>query len=139
MKRLLSTLTALALGGCFATVGEDGRRGHAEPGFTLILPEVLPPLVVVQPGVSVARDMDQEVFYADGYYWARQDGTWYRSHDHRRGWAPVESRHVPDAIARSEPGRYRRYHGGDPGHSDQEHGRADQEHGSHDGHDGDHK
>ena len=44
-----------------------------EGAFTLSLPVVLPPLIVVQPGVSVARDMDDEVFYADGYYWARQD------------------------------------------------------------------
>jgi len=129
MQRLLSTLAALALGGCYATVREDGRMVRAEPAFTLILPEVLPPLVVVQPGVSVVRDMDQEVFYADGYYWARQDRTWYRSHDHRAGWAPVESRYVPDGIAHSEPGRYRRYRGEEPGRSGQEHGRSDQEHG----------
>ena len=73
MKNLLSMLVAVALAGCYATVGEDGRRGGGEPAFTLSLPAVLPPLVVVQPGVSVARDMDDEVFFADGYYWARQD------------------------------------------------------------------
>src|SRR6266542_3214055 len=76
MKRLLSMLVAVALGGCFATVGRDGRVVGGEAAFTLSLPVVLPPLIVVQPGVSVARDMDDEVFYADGYYWARQDQRW---------------------------------------------------------------
>ena len=121
-------LVAVALGGCFATVGEDGRMvGGGEAAFTLSLPVVLPPLIVVQPGVSVARDMNDEVFYADGYYWARQDRTWFRSRDHRSGWARVEDRHVPAPIVQSPPGRYRHYQG-------DEHQRGDQEHGRRDGH-----
>ena len=124
MKRLSSILVALALGGCFATVGEDGRVG-GEAVFSLRLPEVLPPLVVVQPGVSVVRDWDDEVFYADGYYWARQDRTWYRTHDHRGGWGRVEARQVPGAIAQSPPGRYRHYRGDEHQRSDQEMGRRD--------------
>ncbi len=120
MKRLLCMLVAFALGGCFATVGDDGRaRGRAD--FTLTFPEVLPPLVIVQPGVSVVSDYEHEVFYADGYYWVRQDGTWYRSQDHRRGWTRIEPRSVPAPIAQSPPGRYRHYRGdehqgNDPGH-----------------------
>jgi hypothetical protein len=121
MKRLSSMLVAVALGGCFATVGEDGRTGGGQATFTLSLPEVLPPLVVVQPGVSVARDMDEEVFYADGHYWVRQDGNWYRSRDHRRGWDRVEPRGVPAPIAQSPPGRYRHYRG------DERQQRGDQE------------
>jgi hypothetical protein len=126
MKKLLSMLVALALGGCFATLGEDGRMvGGGEATFTLSLPAVLPPLIVVQPGVSVVRDIDDEVFYADGYYWARQDRTWFRSQDHRSGWARVENRHVPAVIARSPPGHYRHYRGDDRQRGDQEHGRRD--------------
>jgi hypothetical protein len=125
MKKLLSMLVALALGGCFATVGEDGRMVGGEAAFTLSLPTVLPPLVVVQPGVSVVRDLDDEVFYTDGYYWARQDRRWFRSRDHRNGWARVEDRHVPAVIAQSPPGHYRRYRGDDHQRSDQEHGRRD--------------
>ena len=114
MKKLLSMLVAVALGGCFATVGEDGRMvGGGEASFTLSLPVVLPPLIVVQPGVSVARDMNDEVFYADGYYWARQDRYWYRTRDHRNGWSRIEDRHVPTAIAQSPPGRYRHFRGGE--------------------------
>jgi hypothetical protein len=115
MKRILSMLVVVTLGGCYASVGRnerserDERRGDA--AFTLSLPDVLPPLIVVQPGVSVARDMDEEVFYSGGYYWARQDGMWYRTHDHHIGWNRVEDRDVPDVIAQSPPGRYRHYRG----------------------------
>jgi hypothetical protein len=130
MKKLLSMLVAVALGGCFATVGEDGRTVNGEAAFTLTMPAVLPPLVVVQPGVSVVSDWDNEVFYVDGYYWVRQDRTWFRARDHRRGWARVEDRHVPVAIVQSPPGRYRHYRG--DGHQ-----RSDQEHGNRHGHDGD--
>lgn len=124
MKRLSSILVALALGGCFATVAEDGRVS-GEAVFSLRLPEVMPPLVVVQPGISVVRDWDHEVFYADGYYWARQDRTWYRTRDHRGGWGRVEGRYVPGAIAQSPPGRYRHYRGDGHHRSDQEPGRRD--------------
>jgi hypothetical protein len=124
-------LFAVALGGCFATVGEDGRVVGGEAAFTISLPMVLPPLIVVQPGVSVVRDIDDEVFYADGYYWARRDRTWIRSADHRSGWARVEERHVPAAIARSPPGRYRHYRG-------EEHSQGERD-GRHEGRDGDHR
>jgi hypothetical protein len=111
MRNLLGMLVGLSLAGCMATVGPDGRAVGGEASFSLVLPQVLPPLVVVQPGVSVVSDMDHEVFYSDGYYWARQDRGWYRSQDHRRGWTYVEERHVPAVIVRSPPGQYRRFHG----------------------------
>jgi hypothetical protein len=130
MKKLLIMLVAVALGGCFATVRDDRRRVDGEAAFTLTMPEELPPLVVVQPGVSVVSDWDNEVFYADGYYWVRQDRTWFHSRDHRRGWARVEERRVPAAIVQSPPGRYRHYRG--DGHA-----RSDQEDGNRHGHGGD--
>jgi hypothetical protein len=114
MRKLSCLLVAVALSGCFATVGPDGRAVGGEVSFSLGLPVILPPLVVIQPGVSVVSDLDQEVFFADGYYWARQDQSWYRSHDHRSNWARVEDRHVPPAIAHSPPGQYRRYQGNPP-------------------------
>jgi hypothetical protein len=129
MKMLLSLLVASSLVGCFATVGPDGQMADGGASFTLALPAVLPPLIVVQPGVSVVSDIDQEVFYSDGYYWARQDRGWYRTQDHRRGWAPVEERYVPAPIARSPPGQYRRYRGGE--HQRGEQGR-DERGGRHD-------
>jgi len=105
MRRIASIVVALLLGGCM--VGQGG----GEADFRLTLPTLLPPLIVIEPGVSVVGDMDDEVFYSDGYYWARQDNGWYRSTDHRRGWARVEDRHVPAPIARSPPGRYKHYRG----------------------------
>lgn len=72
MRKLSCLLVAVALSGCFATVGPDGRAVGGEVSFSLGLPVILPPLVVIQPGVSVVSDLDQEVFFADGYYWARQ-------------------------------------------------------------------
>ena len=123
MKKLSSLLVAAALGGCFATVGEDGQMSGREAEFTLSLPAA-PPLVTVHPGISVVRDYDHEVFYADGYYWARQDQTWYRTHDHRGRWARVDGRSVPATIAQSPPGRYRRYRGED-GHRGDGHDRRE--------------
>jgi hypothetical protein len=75
--------------------------------------------------------MDDEVFYSDGYYWARQDRGWYRSRDHRNGWAYVEARHVPPPIARAPPGQYRRYHGNDQPRSEHGHGDRDERGGDH--------
>jgi hypothetical protein len=131
MKGLLSLLAAVMLGGCFATVDGRGRVVGGQAAFTLVLPAVLPPLIEVQPGVSVARELDDEVFYADGYYWARQDRTWFRSHDHRNGWARVEGREVPTVIAQSPPGRYRQYRGEEHHGGEQEHSRREghEEHG----------
>lgn len=110
MKKLSSMLVAIALGGCFATVGEDGQMVGGEAAFTLSLPAA-PPLVAIQPGVSVVRDWDNEVFYSDGYYWTRHDRYWYRTNDHRGRWSRVENRRVPLVIAQSPPGRYRHYRG----------------------------
>ena len=123
MKKLSIILAAAALGGCLATVDEQGRVVGGQAAFTLSLPTVLPPLIVVEPGISVVRDLDEEVFYADGYYWARRDGTWIRARDHRRGWVRVEPRHVPAPIYRSPPGRYRHYRGEGQGRNDHDHGR----------------
>lgn len=109
MKTFLGMLAAVALCGCWATMGEDGRMHPAGATVTFGFPDVLPPLVVVEPGVSVVSDLDDEVFYSDGYYWVRQDQRWYRSHDHRGSWTEVDVRYVPGAFARSPPGRYRHY------------------------------
>lgn len=68
-----------------------------------------PPLVVVQPGVQVVEDNDEEVFFVDNYYWVRRGPNWYRARDHRGGWAVVESPRVPATIVRLPPGQYRRY------------------------------
>lgn len=73
--------------------------------------EAPPPLVVVQPGVQVVQDYDEEVFYTGGWYWVRRDRGWYRTHDWHGGWTVATPRLVPAAIVRIEPGRYRKFHG----------------------------
>ena len=129
MKRLSSIVVALALGGCFATVGPDGQVVGGSAEFRLSLPTELS-LVVVEPGVSVGRDLDHEVFFSGGYYWARQDQYWYRSQDHRRGWERVDARHVPGPVVKSPPGRYRHYRGNDDDRGKQEGHRGGPEEGS---------
>jgi hypothetical protein len=128
MMKLSSMLVAVALGGCFATVDDQGRMMGGEATFTVGLPTVLPPLIVVQPGVSVVSDVDEEVFYSGGYYWARRDGTWIRATDHRGRWSRVEERRVPAPILQSPPGRYRHYRG-------EERQRGDEGRGRQEGHD----
>jgi hypothetical protein len=68
-------------------------------------------LLVVQPGVSVVRDYDEEIFFSNGYYWARQDQRWYRARDGRSQWSRMDDRNVPVAIVQSPPDRYRHYRG----------------------------
>ena len=126
MKRLSSLLVALLLGGCLATSTEGTQTGTGEAPFTLGLPAVRPPLVAVQPGVSVLGDVDVEVFYTEGYYWTRRDTRWFRAHDHRGGWAPMERWQVPLTIVHSPPGRYLHVHGdaSPPGSASRDAGRG---------------
>jgi hypothetical protein len=71
-----------------------------------------PPLVMVEPGVQVVEDCDDEVFFSNGYYWyASDDGTWFRSRSHRGGWVVASPRVVPMRLARMERGHYRHYRG----------------------------
>ena len=85
---------------------------QASVNISIDLPMVLPKLVVVSPGVQVVPDCDHEVFYTNGYYWAREDdGRWYRSRNHRGGWVYMEPRRVPPGLVRVPPGQYRRWHG----------------------------
>lgn len=70
-----------------------------------------PPLVVVQPGVQVVEDYDDEVYFTGGYYWVRRDDRWFRTRDHRGSWVVVEPRVVPATIVRLPPGQYRKWKG----------------------------
>lgn len=81
------------------------------PSVTFVKP---PPLVVVQPGIQVVEDHDEEVFFVDNHYWVRRDGHWFRTRDHRGGWAVVDGPHVPPALVKVPPGHYKRHKG--PGH-----------------------
>ncbi len=73
------------------------------------LPEVIPPLVVIQPGVQVVPEVQHEVFFVDGVYWARRDGGWYRAENPRGGWFAVPPHAVPAAIVKIPPGKYKNW------------------------------
>lgn len=83
--------------------------GQVRAGISIDLPVVLPPMVVIQPGVQVVPECDHEVFYTNGWYWAREDGVWYRSRSHRGGWVMMPPRYVPAALVRVPPGHYRHW------------------------------
>ncbi len=71
---------------------------------------VAPPLVVVQPGIQVVEDWDEEVFYTGGYYWVQRDGGWYRGRGPRAAFVYVEPRRVPVGLVRLPPGHYKHWH-----------------------------
>jgi hypothetical protein len=70
---------------------------------------VAPPLVVVQPGIQVVENWDEEVFFTRGYYWVQRDGAWYRARGPRSRFVFVEHRHVPVALVKMPPGRYKHW------------------------------
>ena len=84
---------------------------QATASFSLNLPAIVPPLVVIQPGIQVVPDIDYEVFHVDGFYWTRRDGSWYRSSNPRSGWTH-HPHGYPPGLAKMEPGKYKRWKGG---------------------------
>ncbi|WP_223637970.1 hypothetical protein [Corallococcus sp. EGB] len=77
------------------------------------LPDIVfkapPPLVVVEPGVQVVEDYDEDLYVVDDVYWVRRDGRWFRARDYHGGWEVVEERRVPVTVVRMPPGRYKRW------------------------------
>ena len=71
--------------------------------------EAAPPLVVVQPGIQVVPNYEEEVFFSDGWYWSRSGPYWFRTRDYRGGWIRVEPRFVPVGLVRIPEGRYRHW------------------------------
>jgi hypothetical protein len=102
-------LFLLALAPALATAQVQVQAGAS---FTLDLPIVIPQLVVVQPGIQVVPDVEYEVFRANGFYWTRHEGGWYRSSSPRSGWVFMP-RGVPPGLSRMPPGKYKRWK---PGH-----------------------
>ncbi len=82
---------------------------HAEIHLAFPTP---PTLAVIQPGVQVVVDHDEEVFYANQQYWVRLDGDWYHAGHHGDAFTYVERHHVPSALMHLAPGHYRHYHPG---------------------------
>ena len=91
----------LALAGALLLPVIADAQVRASAGLSIDLPVVLPQLVVVQPGIRVVPECDHEVFYTNGYYWAREDNIWYRSRSHRGGWVVAPVRRVPAALVKN--------------------------------------
>lgn len=70
-----------------------------------------PPLVVIEPGIQVVEDNDDEVFFVDNWYWHRRGDHWFRKQRHDGDWVVVEHRHVPGRIVTFAPGHYRKWRG----------------------------
>jgi hypothetical protein len=102
MKRLAFSL-ALAL-----SILPASTRAQVDMQIHVGLP-VAPPLVVVQPGIQVVEDWNEEVFFTRGYYWVQRDGYWYRARSPRAHFVYVEPRYVPAAIVRMPPGHYKHW------------------------------
>ena len=52
------------------------------------IPFIAPPHVVVLPGTDVyaVPDVEEEIFFRQGWWWRHWDNRWYRSKTHDRGW-----------------------------------------------------
>lgn len=111
MRTLILSVAALA---AFAAVPSPAlAQVDVHAGIRFSLP-VMPTLVVVQPGVQVVQDYDDEVFVHQGTYYARRGDRWYRGRGPQAEFVYVESRLVPEPVRRLPPGHYRRYHPAPP-------------------------
>ena len=104
MKTFLLALTVVIAAPVFAQV-------QVKIDLPTIVFPAPPPLVVIQPGVQVVEDNDDEVFFVDNWYWHRRGGRWFRNQTHNGTWVVVEDRFVPGPIVQFQPGHYRRWHG----------------------------
>jgi hypothetical protein len=130
MRKTMIPMTLLL--GTLLLPGAAGAQAMARASATIDvnLPVVLPQLVVVAPGVQVVPEVDEEVFFTNGFYWVRHGDGWYRSKSHRHGWVLVPGHRVPTRIAKYEPGRYRRWKPEKGDHGVRDHGRGEGRHGA---------
>jgi hypothetical protein len=67
--------------------------GRLDVGVSIPLPPVIefsgPPVMVVIPETYVyaVSDMDEDIFFYEGWWWRSWDGRWYRSRDYSSGWS----------------------------------------------------
>jgi hypothetical protein len=68
-----------------------------------------PRLVDIEPGIQVVPDYEHEVFFANGRYYLREDGRWYRSRGHRWRWRHIDAASVPYGLRKLAQGHYRHW------------------------------
>jgi hypothetical protein len=102
------TALSLALAGALLLPAAASAYGYME--IHLQLPEILQPVVVIQPGVQVIPQIDQEVFVVDRVYYARHNGGWYRAPEpHAGAWTYVHPDAVPASLVKIPPGKYKNW------------------------------
>jgi hypothetical protein len=136
MKSLLRPLVTICVASSVSLLGVAPTPAYAgvDVQVHIGLP-VAPPLVVVEPGISVVEDWGEEVFFVSPYYWVRRGDLWYRARSPRAAFRVAPRRAVPVALVRMPPGQYVKYTKAK--HAHRHDGRPDHDRG-HD-HDGRHK
>jgi hypothetical protein len=102
MKRLVLLLALVA------SLAPAAARAQVGVSVNIGLP-VAPPLVVVQPGVQIVENYDEEVFFTNGWYWCRRPNGWFRARSPRASFVFVQPRYVPATLVRIPPGQYRHW------------------------------
>jgi hypothetical protein len=114
---LLASIVAAPLTASAGTsVGVSINIGDAPPPPVVVFQHE--PSVAIVPGstVYVVNDAcDYDVFRYGVYWYAFNDGYWYRARTHRGPFAAVSARYVPTAIVNVPPRYWRHPHGGPPG------------------------
>ena len=104
MTRLDHTLSLAAL----LLLCPQSARAQVSVHIDLGLP-VAPRLVVVEPGIQVVEDFDEEVFFYKGWYWCRRPNGWYRSRSPRAHFYIIEPHRVPPPLLHRPEGHYRHW------------------------------
>ena len=68
-----------------------------------------PPMVVIRPGVEVVEGYNDEVFFANGWFWTRRGPVWYRARGPGAPFVMIDRRFVPAPVVALPPGHYRMY------------------------------
>ena len=103
MNRLILCL-ALAL-----SLLPAAARPQFEASIHIGLP-VAPPLVLVQPGLQVVENHDEEIFFVGGWYWCRRGDYWYRARRPHASFVYVVPERVPHRLAYlPPPGHYKHW------------------------------
>jgi hypothetical protein len=88
MKKLLTALLFVFMT-LFPVISMAGVAVRANIPLPPPLPFIAPPHVVVLPGMDVyaVPDIEEEIFFREGWWWRHWDNRWYRSRYHNHGWA----------------------------------------------------
>ncbi len=87
-KMLILTIVLLAA----VALGTPAKADmNVRIGFNLDLPSISfhsPPQMVVLPDtyIYVVPDIDDDIYFVDGWWWRPWHGNWYRSRNYDRGW-----------------------------------------------------